>query len=40
MKGSGRITSRTDDQGSFWATTIAVLAVACTIGVLYLPIML
>jgi hypothetical protein len=40
MKASGQTSSHTDDQGSFWATTIAVLAVACTIGVLYLPIML
>lgn len=29
-----------DDQGSFWASTTAVLAVACTIGALYLPLVL
>jgi hypothetical protein len=30
----------TDDQSSFWATTAAVLAVVCTIGALYLPLVL
>jgi hypothetical protein len=29
-----------NDQGTLWATTTAVLAVACTIGVLYLPLVL
>jgi hypothetical protein len=31
---------RIDDQSSFWAAIIAVLAVGCTIGVLYLPLVL
>jgi len=30
----------TNDRGSFWTTTTAVLAVACTIGALYLPLVL
>ncbi len=29
-----------DSQGSLWAGVTAVLAVACTIGVLYLPLVL
>ena len=29
-----------NDRGSFWTTTTAVLAVACTIGALYLPLVL
>jgi hypothetical protein len=40
MKASGQLTNHTDGQGSFWAATMAVLAVACTIGALYLPLVL
>jgi hypothetical protein len=40
MKVSGQLTNHTDNQGSFWATITAVLAVVCTIGVPYLPIVL
>ena len=32
--------NRTNDQNSLWATATAVLAVACTIGALYLPLVL
>jgi hypothetical protein len=40
MKAPGQLTNHPDGQGSFWATITAVLAVVCTIGVLYLPIVL
>jgi hypothetical protein len=32
--------SRSDDQGSLWINITAMLAVACTIGALYLPLVL
>lgn len=30
----------TNDQGSLWATVTAVVAVACIVGALYLPLVL
>jgi hypothetical protein len=32
--------SRSDDQGPLWINITAVIAVACTIGALYLPLVL
>jgi len=32
--------SRDNQQGSVWASIVAVLAVACGVGVLYLPLAL
>ena len=30
--------SREDQQGSVWASIVAILAVVCGVGVLYLPL--
>ncbi len=35
-----RVMVREDVQGSTWASVMAVLAVTCAIGVLYLPLIL
>jgi hypothetical protein len=32
--------TRENKQGALWASIVAVLAVACTVGVLYLPLVL
>ena len=34
----GRVMAREHEQGSIWASVVAVVAVSCTMGVLFLPL--
>jgi hypothetical protein len=36
----GKTMTTDNDQGSIWATIVAALAVTCTVGVLYAPLVL